>query len=244
MFELLYSDVLFGSNNIGYYIEKASRYEINSEYKKAAEYYEKALGIDANIFELYKKIGDIFQYEIKDYNKAIDIYVKGLNLRSDDFGINLSLMNAYFKNNDIKKGIYRYEFLSSIRKQNQKLSFPVNVVDTLTRNMNDEMVINFCENYLQKNTTDTILRKRIADILIKKKEYYKAIIHLEILIKDGYIEGEIYFMLAVCNYHSGNYQNALNNFDKAKDLGEEVPDEYVKMVKDEIRKQKKCELCN
>jgi tetratricopeptide (TPR) repeat protein len=227
----------FSDSGVGYYIAMGAKHENRKNFKEAVVFYEKALNIDPILIELYKKIGDIYHYDLKDLKKAIDMYVRGLELRPDDYGMNLNLMHAYFKINDIENGLLQYEALSKVRKEGQIFSMPVNIVAKLTNNMDENMQIDFCERYLSVNPTDRPLRNRIATIFIDKREYAQAKKHLEVLFNHGYIEGATYFKLAVCDYYIGNYEEALNNFNEADKLGEDVPTEYIEMTKGKIEEE-------
>jgi tetratricopeptide (TPR) repeat protein len=225
----------FGNNGEGHFIAIGVEYERNHNFIKAAENFEKALEINPKIVELYKKIGDIYHYKVKDLNKAIDFYIKGLRLRENDYGMNLNLMYAYFKFNDVENGLKKYKLLSKLRKNGQKYSFPNKIVEQIISGLEEDKQIKFCKEYLLINPTDKTLIEFLSDIYFSRKDYINAKQKLDALIDQSYANGETYFKKAVCNYYLGLYNEALENFKNADKLGENVPEEYLEMVKNKMK---------
>jgi hypothetical protein len=216
------------------FIMKGAKAEEDQKYKEAVLFYLKALDLNPRIVELYKKVGYIYQYELNDIDKAIEIYLKGLEYKRNDYAMNLSIMHAYFIKGDLYNGIKHYKILSAIRKDNQRYSFPRKVLDSMTKKMTEEQIIDFSKKYLAINPTDVILRNILADIYMRKGKYEMAKEQFNSMLDFGYIDGKGYFGLAVCNYYLGEYEESLNNFAKSKELGEDVPEEYIDMVKKKI----------
>lgn len=217
-----------------YYIKKAQEAENDHKFEEAVSLYKKAIENNPKILEVYKKVGYIYHYELGEIEKAIEMYLSGLRLEPKEYGLNLSVMHAFFRNSDLEKGINYYKVLSTIRKRGQRFSFPREIVEVITKEKDQEEVIAFCIKYLKINPTDIVLREKLVDIYMKERKYGLAKKQCEAMLEHGYMDGAVYFRLAVCDYYAENYKESLENFMKAKQLGEDIPDYYIDMVKNKL----------
>ena len=218
-------------------IARGQEYEKAGKYQEAIAEYEKAMTEDPTNKHPYMSLGQIYQYKFNNSKKAIDYYKKGLSFAPKNYDMNLSIMYAYFNVGDFKNALETYVILS---KSDHKPfhSFTVDALNKITLNMKEDEVISFCKKYLSINPGDNILREKLSDLYLERKEYYKARIELEARL--GNISkfdnaGRIYFGIAVCDYYLGKYQSSLNYFSKAKKLGEHVPNQYFKFVREKLK---------
>lgn len=218
-------------------LAQGQEFEKSGKYQEAIEVYEKAMREDPRNAHVYMSIGHIYQYKLNDKKKAIEFYKRGLAYAPNDHGMSLNIMYAYFDVGDFDNAIKTYKMLSKMDHESFH-SFPRDALNEIIVNMSDEKVIDFCKKYLSINSKDIILREKLSDVYMKRKEYEKARAEYDDRLKSGrekYSVGRIYFSLAVCDYYLGQYQNSLDYFTKAKDLGQYVPDQYFEMILEKIR---------
>ena len=221
-----------------YHIVMGSLAEKFKWHKIAISQYEKAIALNPRNVPLYLSVGHIYQYELNDKNKAIEVYNRGLSYAPTDYGMNLNIMYAYFDISDFEKAIKKYVVLSKIDEKPFH-AFPRDALDEILLNMNEEEVINFCKKYLSVNPGDIILRDKLLKIYMGRKDYKKAKAEFNARLKySRKLEniGPIYFGLAVCDYYTGQYQSSLDYLLKAKELGEHVPEQYFEMVREKMKK--------
>lgn len=204
---------------------------------EAIKEFEKAIDENPSIIEAYQKIGYIYQYEIKNLQKAIKVYSKGLEYEPDDYQLNLNLMYAYFKLDEKEKAIKAYKKVAKLRPDDTKFSFPKSKLIVFLENMKMTNKIKFCKELLSVNPTDTTIRKLLAEMHLEQKDYQEAKKHFEMLIKNGDASGDVYYGLGITNYYLKEYNFALENLSKAEKLGEYVPEQYFRMVKGKLKKK-------
>jgi tetratricopeptide (TPR) repeat protein len=223
------------ANNEYPYVTKGSILEKQKKYQEAIEAYEKAIKMEPKLLEAYLNIGHIYQYNLKNINKAIEIYKIGLSKSPNNFDLNLNLMNAYFENGQNDDGINQYVILAKIRPDNMKYYFTRDAIQQILQNYKEEEKYIFCKEYLKLNPTDIILREVLVDIFINRKDYKSAENELNLIIQYGNTSGSIYFDLGTCNYHLGDYDASLGYFQKAKDLGVYVPQPFFDKLKENMK---------
>ena len=217
------------------YIAKGSQLLKMGKEEKAILEFEKALDVKPSMIEAYQKIGYVYQYKIKDYQKAIQFYLKGLKYKPDNYQLNLNLMYAFFEVNQIEKALETYEKAAKIRPENKRFSFPIDKLKILFKGMDVNNKIQFCKEKLELNPTDTSIRKSLADIYLERKSYQKAKNQYEALITYGGDSGNTYYGLGITNFYLEEYSSAFDYLKKAKELGEYVPDQYFEMVKNKMQ---------
>ena len=203
----------------------------------AIEEYEKAINEAPHLADAYNSLGHLYQRELKDSRKAIQTYSEGLSKVPNDYSLNLNIMYAHFDLGNIDKGVEHYQLLAKLKLEKQHYSFPREIVEDMTRDMEEEEVLHLCNKYLSMNPTDTMLREKLVGIYKRRKEYDKAKRELDILLKYGGEEGSIYFDLGTCHYNLGHLQEALEYFLKAKQSGLSVPEVVFEKVKRELKEQ-------
>jgi tetratricopeptide (TPR) repeat protein len=105
----------------------------------------------------------------------------------------------------------------------------------MTKNFNQNEIIEFCNKYLKVNPTDKVLREKLVEIYKKNKIYVKAQNELEKLIRHGDGTGAVYADLGMCYYHIGRKKEALQAFEKAKKLGKPIPQKFFDKINSEIK---------
>ena len=78
------------------YLRKGSQAEMHGKFEEALNEYKKALDKNPNLVSLYNTIGHIYSSKLKDNKKAIEIYLKGLEIFPNDFFLTLNIMKTYF----------------------------------------------------------------------------------------------------------------------------------------------------
>ena len=213
---------------------KAIIAEKQGQYNIAIKEYEKVLAENPNFIELYQKIGHIYSYKLKNHQKAIEIYLKGLSIAPDIFGLNMSLMHIYFDLEDINKGIRHYKKLSQIRKEGNSFSFPRKSLKLIFEDMSQEEIIIFCKDFIALNPTDIILREKLSHIYMDKKDYNNAKREYKAMLRYGNKTGFIYFSIGVCDYYLEMYKESLISFKKAREFGSYVPEKYFELLRKKI----------
>ena len=221
------------------YIKQGAVQEERGNFIQAIDEYNKALVHNPKLLELYISIGNIYHQKLNDNKKASETYLKGLEIDPYDFNLNMNIMYLYFTDNDVEKGIKYYEILSKINKDNTAFSFTRDIIDEIFKNRDEKKIVSFCNRYLDINPTDNILREKLAAIYKRQKKYDLAEQELRFLLDHGYKYSMIYFELGVCNYHLGEYVDSLNYLNKAKELGEYVPEKLIDQLKNKISEDKK-----
>jgi tetratricopeptide (TPR) repeat protein len=219
------------------HFQKADYLFNQGKFEEAIKEYELAIDENPELVAVYNRLGYIYQYELNDTQKAIEIYLKGLQKENSNYSLNLNIMHAFFEQENIPKGIKHYKILSDIRSEKDRYSFPRETINMITKDLGQDEVIGFCKEYLSINPTDKMLREVLSRIYMGKKDYKNARTELEAMLRYGYEAGFVYFDLGVCSYYLGQYDNALTLLSTAKQLGEYVPEEYFEMVKQRIEKK-------
>ena len=235
IFAFVFLLALSSNANESLYMSKGIRAEKKGEYREAIREYKKALSENPNFIELYNTIGRLYRYKLKDNQKAIQIYLKGLKIEPYNFGLNRSLMYLYFDQGKLDDGIEQYKILSSIRGERDQYSFTRDTLKKIFKGMTQEAILNFCNEYLAINPTDIILREFLAGIYMKKKDYKYAKQEYKAMITYGNKTGFIYFSIGVCDYYLGLYQDALKSFTKAQELGSYVPQNYFDLIHEKMK---------
>ena len=225
------------SANEKLYMIKGISAEKKGEYREAIKEYKKVLSENPNFIELYNTIGRLYRYKLKDNQKAIPIYLKGLKIAPYNFSLNRSLMYLYFDQGNLDDGIKHYKILSDIRGEREQYSFTRDALKKKFKGMTQEAVFNFCNEYLAINPTDIILREFLAGIYMEKKDYRYAKQEYKAMIKYGNETGFIYFSIGVCDYYLGLYHDALKSFTKAQELGSYVPQNYFDLIHKKMGKE-------
>ncbi|MBN1187953.1 MAG: tetratricopeptide repeat protein [Bacteroidales bacterium] len=220
------------TNNL---IELGALEEQKSNYGLAIDYYKKALEKNNNP-SLYIKIGNIFEENFKDNDKALDVYKKGLDQFPMNFDLNTATMRLLLINDQIDEGIEKYIFLSKINKQNKRYVFPSYFLYQYKNLIAEGDFLSFCQKYIKINPSDFVLRNFLADEYFNKGDFINAIKELEILIKekDNYYLPFNFFNLGICYYKIMKYEEALEYFNKAKQIEGGMPKEFIENKIDAI----------
>ena len=107
------------------HISKGDDFLDKGDFQKAKIQYEKAIRIKPHLYDAYNKLGSLYHYELEEIQKAIEMYLKGLEYAPDDYGLNLNIMNAYFDIGRNDDGIRHYVKLSKIKSEKNIYSFTI-----------------------------------------------------------------------------------------------------------------------
>lgn len=219
-------------------LAQGQQYEKIGKYQEALAEYESAMREDPRNEHVYMSLGLIYQYKLNDKKKAIEFYKKGIGYAPNNYGMSLNLMYAYFDVGDFGNAVRLYEQVSNMQHKSLH-TFPKDALRTIFLNMNEEEVICFCKNFLSINPGDSILREKLSELYIERKDYKNARPQFEARLKYSRTTdnlGPTYFGLAVCDYYLEQYLSSIDYLDKAKAAGEYVPDQYFEMVREKISK--------
>ncbi|MEJ2629244.1 MAG: tetratricopeptide repeat protein [bacterium] len=224
------------------HIAQGDKLRNKGEYQKAKIQYEKAIKINPYSKDAYRHLGTLYQYQLENNKKAIEIFLKGLEYAPDDFGLNLNLMYAYMNQGELDNALYRYKKLAEIRSENQKYSFPKQALEKLFRDMKESEIINFCHKYLLINPTDLRLHETLASIYKRSLDYENWEKQVKAVLKYHYTEQAkkgYYFDLASIYAHYEQYQKALKYFELSKQAGFPVPQEIFDDLDQKIQEKNK-----
>lgn len=80
----------------------------DSQYKKAATAYQKAIAIDPKDVGSMKNLGVVY-YRLKKYEQSISITKRAITLTPKDMSLYVNLGDTYFTNNQFKEAVFSYE---------------------------------------------------------------------------------------------------------------------------------------
>lgn len=221
-------------------MQLAEKEEQKGNFGIALDYYKKALE-DKKLPFLYIKIGKNYEEKIRDNVKALEIYKNGLEKFPMDFYLNVASMQLMFQFDQIDEGIDKYIFLSKIKNQNDRYTFPSYFLYCYKEKIGDEEFKSFCHKYLKINPSDFELRNYLVEKYIDKGDIVNAINELEILIKekDNYHLQSNYFNLGICYCKINKYNEALEYLQKAIELEEGMPKRLIQKQIDAIKEKMK-----
>lgn len=194
--------------------------------------FQNALEVNPSMVEAYEQLGHVYKHKMGDFQNAKKYYLMGLCHAPNNWQLNFNLMHIYFKNENIDKAIEFYKKLSKIRFDDRGFSLPMDKLPLVVKGLCDDEKLKFYKKLLSLNPTDVTIRKRLAEFYLDNGDYLEAKGHYSLLIKyeNEKLLGDAYYGMAVSNYYLEEYNSALDNLLKAKELGEYVPDEYFEMI--------------
>lgn len=142
-------------------------------YKKAVEYYEKAVQIDPAFAFAWDNIGLAYR-KLGDYDKALNAYTKSLEI--DPYGLmplqNMAIVYRFKKEYD--KAIDAYQRLAAIDKNNPEVFYGIGQIYTAFLNDHEKGLDNMCKAYNlyieQKSPYRTDAEKIIQFIFAEMKK--------------------------------------------------------------------------
>ncbi len=238
---LFIPSVLFGFEYE--HIAKGDQLRKQGKVKEAIIEYEKEINDYPSSIDAYKSLSYVYHYELINYDKALELYLKALQIAPNDYGLNRSIMYLYFEIDNIKKGIDYYELLPSIRSSKERYAFPRETIYKITEKMTTDETIYFCLKYLKMNPSDYILREILVKIYKKQSKWKKAKHELEMMLEYGGNTGEVYFHLGTCYNNLRCPEKAMDYFLLAKKAGTYVPEAFFENLRKEIDEiqHNKCE---
>ena len=248
LLSLLMINISCANNTNEYFsIAKGKEYIKQNKYDLAKEQFETVINQDSSLIEAYQELGNLYQYELKDIEKAIETYKKGLKISSSDYFLNLNIMYAYFTKNDNLDGLQYYKILSGFDKNLIFFSIPKTNLEEIIADMDTNGILSFLEKYIDINPTDTILLEEEINVYKSQKNYTKMesrLLQLLQVLNKKYSKntqilsettGRVYFDLGSCSYNLKAYEKALKYFEKAREQGVYVPDAFFKKIEEESK---------
>ena len=219
------------------HIAKGDDFLDKGDFQKAKMKYEKAIRIKPRLYNAYNKLGSLYHYELEEIQKAIEMYLKGLEYAPDDYGLNLNIMNAYFDEEDFERAQFYYMKLS-YKSDKTYHSFPKEALKKMFKDVEESDIMNFCYKYLLVNPADVSLHEELAEIYKNKLDYEKWEIEVKKILQYASFEeikAPYYFDLGSIYYHYGQFEASLEQFQLSKEAGFPVPQEIFDNVRSKIK---------
>ena len=211
------------------------KYYTEGKYLKAEKAYKKAIEYNPDNIGSYLNLGVCYQFGLKDNKKAINTYLEGLKIDSTDFDINLNLMQAYFMDSQLDKGLMLYKKLPKINNDNFEYSIPKEVLSNMLFYLDYNEKIDLLRQFLNINPTDAgaayYLIKFKSDKLSPELYKYISKIKYEHSENNKYSMAENHFNLGIANYEFNQMDESLKFFKLAKEEGYPVLDEIFELFK-------------
>lgn len=195
---------------------------VDKNYPKAIETAQKAIEYNPDSISLYQYIAPAY-YEMKEYDKALDIYNKAIMLAdTTDYMLQSSIMcgmaDVYSALNDTAKAIEYYEDAISLNPGND-LAMNNYAYFLAVRGIDLDRAERLIAEALKTNPENPTMLDTYAWVYFRKKEYTLALAYIKKAIecsKEDYPEiiehyGDILFM-------NGEFDQALENWEKALKL--------------------------
>jgi len=239
-FLIMFSSINSFAQDAWDHIGKGSFLEEKGFLKEAVKEYETAIEIDPKNAHVYISVGSIYENDLNKKDRAIEVYKKGLLNCPDDYALNLRMMNFYFDKDEIKKGLRQYEILSKIKPSKNHHAFRTEVLERVTRGIDDENKLKLNKKYLDLNEKDVVLRKALVKHYMYKKDYNSALAELNEYLNAGQKDVFFYRNLGSCYYVLGRKKDALCALKKARELGARLPQEVFDKLNSELKTQPVC----
>jgi tetratricopeptide (TPR) repeat protein len=220
------------------YLSNGDKCNRNCDFEEAEKLYKKAVEIKPNSEEAYQKLGSLYQYDIKNMQKAIDTYSQGLEYFPNNFNLNLNIMYAYFNQNQIDAAIKHYKIVAANRPNNIDFSFPKESLDLIISEFNDEEIVEYCNKFLSINPTDKNLREELVKLYKNKLDYAnweKEVIVLIKYLKNDQEKGRFYFDLGSIYYHYEKYEESKEQFLLSRKTGFPVPKKIFDKLDEKLK---------
>lgn len=117
-----------------------------NNYKKAAEYYEKALKIDSIFSFAWDNLGVTYR-RLEDYDKAIYAYNKSLELDSTGVTPLQNIAVVYLYKKEYEKAIDAYKKLAKIQPENSEVFYGIGNIELNYLNNYESGLDNMCKAY-------------------------------------------------------------------------------------------------
>ena len=222
------------------YVLDGDQYLAQKEYDKAIESYKKALADRSGAIGVYNNLGYIHHYIKQDYEKAKQIYEKGLLIYPENEHLTIGLMNANLYLGNLNIALSQYEILAKGENQSS-LGIDVGKIEELIlkKGSTEQEIIVVLEKILEINPNDLMVNYHLGMYHLEYKQYKKAIKNYRKVIElDPDKLPSAYSQLASAYSGIKDYVNAKVYFEKAKELGVDVPDEFFSELDRKISNEK------
>lgn len=199
-------------------IHLADIYLAQGKNTEAINKYNDTLKTDKNNAQALMGMGNA-NYNIEEYETAIEYYKKSLEKKSDIQAI-LQISSAYKKNgnNSLKESFLNQAFELANNDKN---------LDNITKKIYLGYIQSEKGNYteaisiytdLLKDYTDSSIKVELAKYYRLNKDYQSAMIKLNELLTNGENSFDIFFEIAEINSETANYNTAVEYYKKALEL--------------------------
>ena len=192
-------------------------YSEKNKIDKALEYLEKAKKVNIKQTEVYFNIGLIYEKK-QIWNKAISNYEKAIKYNSKNINALINLGNLFLQNQDYKKAKDNYENAVKVKPNDPDLYHNLGVVFTKLNKIDKS--IKCYSKSIKLKTKNALTFYNLGILYVKNYEYdLEKINEAKSLfikaIKINNTKDVIYYNLAWIQTKIGNYESAINNYEKA-----------------------------
>lgn len=209
------------------YILRGDKHYREGEYDLAIEAYEKAIASGYAALGAFSNLGLIYHYEKNDYEKAENIYKRGLSFYPGEYGLLLGLMNLHLDMGRLEEALLEYEHLAQI-KGKKSLGIDADKVEELMlmEGASREEIANIYRKIITINARDLMSNFNLGMYYLDNKQYHEALsIYKKVLAINPEFK-EVYAQIASAYSAIGDYTNAKLYFEKAKEHGVNIPKEF------------------
>jgi tetratricopeptide (TPR) repeat protein len=209
-------------DNISFLDIKAVMLYETGKIDESLDAYFKLLNIDSTLFNPYIMIGYIFENKKKNYDKAINYYVKSLPYATDDSLMGISFYTLGRINYNLNKMDYSYTYL---KKAAEYDSLNLEVLITLgavcDELKKEEEAFIHLNKVLRLNPNNVKAYNNIGFIYLDKGDFKMAIKYFDKIIALKNNEAFAFNNRAFCNLKLGNLKKALADVNTSIELDPE-----------------------
>ncbi|MDD8021349.1 MAG: tetratricopeptide repeat protein [Acidobacteriota bacterium] len=199
---------------------------------------------ESNPQAVYQKAEDL--YEAGDYEKALTMFNKFIELQPDLYQARINLGNCYVKLREYDKAIQEFEFvLNKLNEENTDLKGNVvaaSLYASLGELYMDQDNLEKAKEYFEKSInidpSDHALAYNVAEILFNSGKTDEAINYYQLAIKINPTWQKPYLKLGYCYLNKGETETAVSYFKKFVELSP-ADDPQVNLVKEIIKQLEK-----
>ena len=210
------------------YNNRGVHYINEGKLEKAKQDVEKAVSLRANYFEAWNNVGNVLgklenkEGELEAYNQALNI-APGYTIARFNRGL------AYERYGQHDLAIADYKQVAIDQPTNERAYYSIGLAEKSKKNYPAAIVAYEKAIALNPNFTDAY--NNLGNVYYDQREYTKALnLYSRVLGLDPG-NANAYFNRSACYYNQQNYKLALQDAEKAKQLGHPVDDQYLQILK-------------
>ncbi len=232
--ETLWTDVIEKYPQVDVaYKNRGNYYGQNGRPNEALEDYQKFIQIDGSDATIYVNVGNAYNVlgeqkgkQTEYAQKSIEFYNKALELDDQNFRAYHNRANAYGALQQYEKAYADYEKAAAIEPNNPKIWF--NMAITQLKGGQYEKAIEGYTKVVNYNPNEVLAWLDLGTCKYNLGRLDEALADFQTAMKIQPNNPKSYFNISVCHYQMKNYSQALEFANKAKSLGYQVPDHYLK----------------